>query len=68
MNFAPIIQDYMGKRKLNQRELADLADMSEPALSSVLSGRDKVSLIRLERIARALNVDMWKLVKAAEGK
>ena len=42
--------------------LAELAGMSRPGVSRILNGRENVTLVRAQRIAEALGVDLSELV------
>jgi len=50
---------------LTLEDLAERAEMSWPYLSEVERGRENVSLDKLARLARALNVRLSKLVENA---
>ena len=50
------IRKVMGERGLSQKMLADRADISEKALSKIMTGQQFLSLFYLSKIARALSV------------
>ena len=50
---------------LTLEELAEKAEMSWPYISEVERGRENISLDKLARLARALNVTLSKLVENA---
>lgn len=66
MNFSKVITDLRKEKGWSQAELCRRADISAAGLSQVINGKAGCSLVRLEKIARALDVQMWKLVKFAE--
>ena len=49
-------------RGLTVTELASRLKISQPALSSVLCGRERVTLDRAERIARCLGIPLASLL------
>ena len=54
------------KRKrahLTQEELSELADLHPKYLGEIERGENTISLAALIRIAKALNVPLWKLVR-----
>ncbi len=57
------IQDLRRARKLSQEELADMCRVHQTYLSGVETGKRNPSLLVLERIAIALNVDPEELVR-----
>ncbi|WP_439361591.1 helix-turn-helix domain-containing protein [Bradyrhizobium sp. DASA03007] len=57
------IQDLRRAKKLSQEELADRSKVHQTYLSGVETGKRNPSLLVLERIARALDVDPEELVR-----
>ena len=53
------------KAGLTLEKLAEKAEMSWPYLSEIERGRENISLDKLARLARALNVTLSKLVENA---
>lgn len=52
---------------ISQEELADRAGVHRTYMGSVERGERNVSLDNVERIARALDLPVWQLLKDAEG-
>jgi transcriptional regulator with XRE-family HTH domain len=50
---------------LTLEKLAEKADMSWPYLSEIERGRENISLDKLARLAKALNVTLSRLVEKA---
>ena len=50
------IKYYRTKENMSQMDLAEFADLSVPYISFIETGRKKVSLISLLKIATALNI------------
>ena len=50
---------------LTLEKLAEKADLSWPYLSEIERGRENISLDKLARLAKALNVSLSKLVENA---
>ena len=59
------IRDCRTNAGLTLEELAEKADMSWPYLSEVERGQENISLDKLARLARALNVTLTRLVEGA---
>ena len=57
------IRDYRTDAGLTLEKLAEMADLSWPYLSEIERGRENISLDKLARIAKALNVKLTKLVE-----
>ena len=55
------IQELRRAKKLSQEELADMCKVHQTYLSGVETGKRNSSLLVLERIANALNVDAEEL-------
>ena len=57
------IQELRRAKKLSQEELADMCNIHQTYLSGVETGRRNPSLLVLERIANALDVDPEELIR-----
>ena len=66
MKFSKPINDRRIKKGWSQAELARRALINKAGLCEVLSGKAKIDLPRLIKIAQALDVNVWELVKEAE--
>jgi transcriptional regulator with XRE-family HTH domain len=66
MNFAAAIKAHLVKKGWNQQRLADEAGISKGGVSDVMHSKSSISFVRLIKIADALRVPVWKLVKEAE--
>ena len=66
MNFTKPIQARLDKKGWTKSELARRAGLSKGGLSDLMNGKESVSFPRLIRIAKALNVSVWRMVKEAE--
>ncbi len=54
------------KRKLSQEELADLANLSKTALGAIERGTSVPTINTLNRIAKALEMDITELVDVSK--
>ena len=68
MKFDAVIQERLTAKGWSQAELARKAGISKAGLNEVLKGKADINLNRLIKIAAALKVNVWKLVKEAEKK
>ena len=59
------IRTYRTDAGLTLEKLAEKADLSWPYLSEIERGRENISLDKLARLAKALNVSLAKLVENA---
>jgi transcriptional regulator with XRE-family HTH domain len=57
------IKKYRRYRKLSQAELAEKVDISIPFLSDIENGKKWVSPYTLRKIANALNIEAYELLK-----
>jgi len=57
------IKRFRGFRKLSQAEFAEKIDISIPFLSDIENGKKWVSPITLVKIADALNIEVYELLK-----
>jgi len=61
--FSQNIRRFRGFRKLSQAEFAEKIDISIPFLSDIENGKKWVSPITLVKIADALNIEVYELLK-----
>ena len=59
------IQRIRREKDLSQEEVAHLADIHQTYLSGVETGKRNPSILVVERIAKALNVDISEIFKAS---
>jgi transcriptional regulator with XRE-family HTH domain len=59
------IRAYRAAAGLTLEQLAEKADVSWPYLSEIERGRENISLDKLARLAKALNVTLSRLVENA---
>jgi len=59
------IQRIRREKDLSQEEVAHLADIHQTYLSGVETGKRNPSILVVERIAKALNVDISELFKSS---
>jgi transcriptional regulator with XRE-family HTH domain len=57
------IKDWRSKRKLSQRELADLSGVSREYIARIELGQHDPTLSTLEKLAKALKVKVGRLVE-----
>ena len=60
------IREHLKSKGMTQRALASSLGVSEQTIGNILSGRVAPSLDTLERIAEALNVEIWQLFRQQE--
>ena len=68
MNFNESINKRLKAKGKNKSWLAKEAGISKGGLSDMMIGKEGISFPRLIKIAEALNVSVWRMVKEAEGK
>ena len=56
------IKQILRERNITQQQLADMLGITRSAITQQLAG--KPSLVTLEKIAEALDVEMWELFKS----
>lgn len=56
------VRKYRESKGLTQVELADLADLHRNYILSVEKGERNISILTLDRIAKALNVEIQRLL------
>jgi transcriptional regulator with XRE-family HTH domain len=64
--FANNVRTALAQRKMSMNELARKLKMDSGNLSKILSCKEGVTLDRAERIAEALDMQLWKLLKNSE--
>ena len=57
------IRRFRGYRKLSQADFAEKIDISIPFLSDIENGKKWVSPVTLVKIANALNIEVYELLK-----
>jgi transcriptional regulator with XRE-family HTH domain len=65
LQVAQLLRDERIRRKISMDQLAAKAGLSQPMISYVERGLRNPTLDTLLRIAGALDVDLWKLLKRA---
>ena len=61
------IRDYLKDKGMTQRALASSLGVSEQTIGNIISGRVAPSLDTLERIAEALDIEIWQLFRQQDG-
>ena len=64
--FGPVLRRFRQEKNLSQEELAASLDISPSYISRMESDTKKPSLEMIFRLAKALNVKAYELVKAME--
>ena len=59
------IEDEMYSRDMKQKELAELLEINEPALSQIMRGKRSVSMRMAKRLHKSLNIDAKTLIEYA---
>jgi transcriptional regulator with XRE-family HTH domain len=57
------LRKFRGYRKLSQADFAELIDISIPFLSDIENGKKWVSPVTLAKMADALNIEAYELLK-----
>jgi transcriptional regulator with XRE-family HTH domain len=65
-NLGVVIKRTRVEIGLSQEELADKAELHRTYISDIESGRRNISMKLLCRVARALNLETWELLRQAE--
>ena len=52
------VKELRNKKRINQEELADLCDLDRTYITSVECGKRNISIVNIEKIAKALNVSL----------
>jgi transcriptional regulator with XRE-family HTH domain len=66
MNFSKSIKSRYKAKGWSESELARRAGISRSGLNEVITGKANIDLPRLIKVAKALDVNVWELVKEAE--
>ena len=66
MNFSNPIKSRYKAKGWSESELARRAGISRSGLHAIVPGKAKIDLPRLIKVAQALDVNVWELVKEAE--
>lgn len=66
MTYLKAIKTQMDKKGWSQQDLADKAGLHKSAVSLLMNSKASVNLVQLEKIARALNVPMSRIIRDAE--
>lgn len=61
--FKLLVREYRNRKKLTQKQLAELSGVSKSYIGDIECGRKIPRLETLERIANALRVNMSNLIK-----
>lgn len=61
--FASNVRKYRTERNLSQEDLADLSGLHRTYISAVECERRNISIENIEKIATALNIDAYLLLK-----
>lgn len=61
--FSENVKAVLSRKKMSMRELARKLDMASGNLSKILSCKEGITLERAARIADALEVPLWSLLK-----
>lgn len=64
--FAKNVKSELARQKLSMRELSRRLEMDSGNLSRILSCEEGVTLDRASRIAEALQVELWTLLRNSE--
>lgn len=64
--FANNVKLALAEKKISMNELARRLEMDSGNLSRILSCKEGVTLERAERIATALETQLWRLLKNSE--
>jgi len=59
------IEDEMYNRNIKQKELAEMIELNEPALSQIMRGKRPISMRTAKRLHKALNIDAELLIEYA---
>lgn len=59
--FGKNVKKYRNKLNLSQEELADLCTLHRTYISDIERGQRSISLKNIEKLAKTLNVEIYKL-------
>ncbi|MFQ5824884.1 MAG: helix-turn-helix domain-containing protein [bacterium] len=60
------IKELRGKVGISQMELANLSELDRTYITSVENGKRNISIVNIERIAKALNITLKEFFDDAE--
>lgn len=61
------VRAYRARRRLSQEKLAELSESHQSYISAIESAANAASVDVIERVAKALDVPVWKLLKPDDG-
>lgn len=64
--FGKNVQKYRKERQLSQEKLAELAGVHRTYIGMIERAEKNITLLNLEKIAKALNVDIKNLLEKSE--
>lgn len=64
--FGKNLRRYRQLIHLSQQELAKTTDLSQSFISDVETGKQAVNLFNAEKLARAVNVPLWRLLRPVD--
>lgn len=64
--FGDNVRKYRKKRQLSQEKLAELADVHRTYIGMIERAEKNVTLLSMEKIAKALNITITKLLEDNE--
>jgi transcriptional regulator with XRE-family HTH domain len=62
VRFGQRLREIRAKIGVSQEKLAELAALHRTYVSSVERGKRNISLVNIEKLARALGVSLWELM------
>ncbi len=68
IQFGQKVREIRQKQGLSQEELAFKADLHRTYIGMIERGEKNITLTNIEKIARALNIRMTKLLDFSDGK
>ncbi|WP_307302660.1 MULTISPECIES: helix-turn-helix domain-containing protein [unclassified Paenibacillus] len=63
IKFGFTVKYFRKKKKLSQEQLAEKAHLDRTYIGSIERGERNISLVNIERIAKALELEVWELFK-----
>jgi transcriptional regulator with XRE-family HTH domain len=61
MNIIERIENILNEKGIKQRELANKAGIAELSISRILTEKTKPTVDSLEKITKALDIELWEL-------
>lgn len=65
--FGSLVKKYRINQGYSQEKLAEITNLHRTYISSVERGKRSISLLNIEKIAKALNVETYKLFIFEDG-